>query len=155
SAYVLARRHNDALAAFQRAIEWQPSRALYQNLSIEFAQEEKFADASTACQSAIAMEADSAGPCWVNLGIVLSNQGHFGQAVEALQRATAADPQNAVGWFLLGNALRGAQPDADEGSRLAEGIAEAYQKYLQLDPQGPYSGSASTALNDMHAPLKS
>ena len=152
--YALAGRHNDAAATFQRAIEWQPSSGLYANMSIELAKEEKYADANAACESAISFDPNAAGTCWRNLGIVLYNAGHYEEALGPLEQASVSDPQNAMGWYLLGDSLRNASKlDKVAANGAEHKIAEAYQKCLQLDPDGPYAERARTALKEMHVPV--
>jgi TonB family protein len=154
STYALAGRHNDAAATFQRAIEWQPSSELYANISTELGKEGKFADASAACESAINLDPKVAGRCWLNIGIVLYNSGHFIEATGYLEKASASDPRNAMGWYLLGDSLRNASTfDKSAGSGAEPRIAEAYRRCLQLDPEGPYAERARTALKGMNVPV--
>jgi tetratricopeptide (TPR) repeat protein len=91
-AYGLVDRQDDAVKAFQSAIQWQPNGALYENLSTALAKAGKLELAKSACESAKALDASQAPICWLNVGIVLYNAHDFKGATEYLQRSLQADP---------------------------------------------------------------
>lgn len=149
STYALAARHKDAAATYQLAIAWKPSSGLYANMSIELGKEEQFADASAACDTAISLDTNAADTCWRNLGIVFYNASRFTEAIGPLQRASVSGPQNAMGWYLLGDSLRRtSEPDKTKAK-----ATEAFQRCLQLDSAGPYAERARMALREMHVPV--
>jgi predicted Zn-dependent protease len=121
---------------------------------IELAKDNKLVDATAACENAIKLDPTMAGTCRRNIGITLYNTGHFEEAIGYLEQASASDPKNALGWYLLGDSLRSAsKSETTAGGRAQPRIAEAYLKCLQLDPEGPYAERAKIALKEMHAPV--
>ena len=88
--------------------------------------------------------------CWRNLGVVLYNTNQLKDAVTPLQKATQADPANAPTWFLLGNALMNTMQSKMVNGKLTAvvnpGTVEAYQKYLELAPNGPEAAQAKQTL---------
>jgi tetratricopeptide (TPR) repeat protein len=144
-------KNEDAVAAFQKAIDLKPSAILYTSLATNLAKAGKpLADASAACNQAIALDPASAGACWRNVGIVYSNHGDMQSAIEPLHKATEADPKNPEGWYLLGEALLNAMGSKKEGDKVVAvvqpGTSEAFQKYLEIAPTGPHAQDAKEAL---------
>lgn len=74
-------------------------------------------------------------------------------AVAPLQKATQLHSQDALAWKLLGDALTTTITLKSEGGKIAyvvpSGTIEAYQKYLQLEPSGPYAGQVQAALEEL------
>lgn len=75
---------------------------------------------------------DDAGP-WADLAFAYFQEGQFGEAAGAYKRAVAIDPQAAVLWSALGEALvMGSQRDPLPAEALA-----AFEKAVALDPTDP------------------
>ena len=87
------------------------------------------------------------------MGIVLSNKGDLKDAIPPFQKAAQASPKDAQAWFLLGNAYTGTIDTKQEGDKLVylipPGTAEAYQKAIEADPNGPYAPQAKAALDNI------
>jgi tetratricopeptide (TPR) repeat protein len=96
-----------------------------------------------------------ASGCWKNIGIVLSNASKMKEAVEPLKKASEADPKDAQTWFLLGGAYAGTIDSKQEGDKLIyiipPGTLEAYQKCIDVAPNGPYAAQAKSALDGLTA----
>jgi hypothetical protein len=71
--------------------------------------------------------------------------------VAAADKAIAADPKKPIPYYLKGQALIGkATVDSKTGKIVAPpGCEEAYQKYLELDPNGPMSADAKGVLEQI------
>jgi hypothetical protein len=71
--------------------------------------------------------------------------------VAAADKAIAADPKRPIPYYLKGQALIGkATLDTKTGKIDAPpGCQEAYQKYLELDPTGPFAADAKQVLTEM------
>jgi hypothetical protein len=71
-------------------------------------------------------------------------------AVAPLQKATQLNPQDALAWKLLGDALTNTITSKPEGGKtvyfIPPGTIEAYQRCLQLEPDGPYAEQVKAAL---------
>src|ERR1035438_3016800 len=78
------------------------------------------------------------------------NAGKMKEAVEPLKKATELDPKSAQAWYLLGASLVGAMEYKKVGDKmeivLQPGTAEAYQKAVELDPNGVYGQQAKQGL---------
>lgn len=75
---------------------------------------------------------DDAGP-WADLAFAYFQEGQFGEAAGAYKRAVAIDPQAAVLWSALGEALvMGSERDPLPAEALA-----AFEKAVALDPTDP------------------
>ena len=152
-AYDSAGRPDDAINAYQQAIVLKPSAAYYNNLGGVYGRAGKIEDATAAYQKSAELEPANAAQAWRNFGITLYNVGRLKEAVEPLKKATQLDPQSAQGWYLLGAALVGAMETKKVGDKLEfiilPGTVEAYQKAVELDPNGDansYGGQARQGL---------
>ena len=68
--------------------------------------------------------------------------------VTAADKAIAADPNSAILYYLKGNGLVGKTTMDDKTHKLVAppGCMEAYQKYLQLAPDGTYAAEVKGIL---------
>jgi len=79
--------------------------------------------------------------------------------VEPLKKATEADPKNAQGWYLLGASLVGTIDSTKDCKvtsdkmecKIPEGTVEAYQKAVELDPNGTWGQQAKDGLTGLEA----
>ena len=91
-----------------------------------------------------------AGRYYFNLGAVLTNAQQTEQACEAFKKAYTADPNYADAHYQYGICLTAkAQVGADGKMTFPEGTREAFEKYLQLKPDGPNAESAKGMLAAM------
>jgi tetratricopeptide (TPR) repeat protein len=74
--------------------------------------------------------------------------GNADAQLKAAEKAIAADPSVAVPYYFKGQALvsKATMDPATQKMVLTPGCADAYQKYLQLDPNGSYSADAKAIL---------
>ncbi len=163
--YDYAGQYDDAINAYQKAIAVQPAPVYYTNLSKDMANEaaaqtdpnaaaQKLADASAACDKAAALDPTvTAAMCYKNIGIILSNKGDMKDAIAPLQKATQLNPKDAQAWFLLGSALAATAETKQEGNQVISvfppGTAEAFQKCIDADPNGPYASQAKDVLDGL------
>lgn len=149
-AYEAAGRTDDAVAAYKQAIELKPSAAYYNNLGGIYGRAGKIDEAMAAYQKSAELDPTNAAQAWRNFGITLYNAGRLKEAVEPLKKATELDPNSAQAWYLLGASLVGAMETKKVGDKLEfviqPGTVEAYQKALELDPNGPYGQQAKQGL---------
>jgi tetratricopeptide (TPR) repeat protein len=150
-AYDLAGRNDDAINAYQQAVTAKPDNAgYYNNLGNVLARAGKIDEAKAAYSKSAELDPANAGMAWRNFGISLYQVGRMTDAVEPLQKATAADPKNPQGWYLLGACLVASADYKQVGDKmevtLKPGTVEAYQKAIDLDPNGPYGQQAKQGL---------
>lgn len=102
-------------------------------------------------EAAAQLDPADGGTYFFNEGIILRNTAKSPDekrhAVEAFDKAIAADPNKAVAYYLKGEVLFG-MVTIDAGGKTAPppGTLEAFQKYLDLQPNGPYAAQARNFL---------
>lgn len=155
-AYSGVGRYQDAITTLQQAVILKPAAGTYMELGTDFAQVGKMPEASATCDKILAADPQAknlqAG-CYKNVAIVLTNNGKLADAIAPLQKATQLNSQDALAWKLLGDALTNTITSKSEGGKtvyvVPSGAVEAYQKYLQLEPSGPYAGQVQAAVEGL------
>ena len=149
-AYDAAGRSDDAANAYKQAIELKPLPGYYNNLGGIYGRAGKLDEAMAAYQKSVELDPANAAQAWRNAGITFYNAGKMKEAVEPLKKATEADPKSAQAWYLLGAALVGSMEYKKVGDtmkfEIQPGTVEAYQKAVELDPNGPYGAQAKQGL---------
>jgi hypothetical protein len=94
---------------------------------------------------------------YTNEAIMMDRANQIDATVAAADKAIAADPTKAIAYYLKGKALiNKASVDPKTGKIVAPpGCAEAYQKYLQLAPDGQFSADAKAVLAEMSTTVTS
>ena len=83
------------------------------------------------------------------------NSGNTERAIEAFRKATEVRPDYADAFYQLATALVGTAQMKDDGSIVpAAGTVEAYQKYLNLEPEGSYAPSAQAMVQSLTGKLE-
>ena len=154
--YDTAGRNDDAIHAYQQAITAKPDvPGYYNNLGNVLARSGKIDEAKTAYEKSASLDLPNAAGAWRNFGISLYNANRLGDAVEPLQKSASLDPNNAQTWYLLGASLVYKMTTKRVGDKdqviLAPGTVEAYQKALELDPNGPWGAQAKEGLAQLQA----
>ncbi|HUA87276.1 MAG TPA: tetratricopeptide repeat protein [Bryobacteraceae bacterium] len=136
------------VAAYQKAIELKPDAPEYHNnYALALAKQKKFADAQAELTKAAQLDPASAGKYYYNLGAVLVNTGQTDQAIEAFKKAIDTDPNYAEAYLQYGITLMGKATLGSDGKMVpVPGTAEAFQKYLQLQPNGKDAETAKQML---------
>jgi tetratricopeptide (TPR) repeat protein len=127
-------RHEEAIAAYQRAIELDPEYASPHNgLGNVYDDLGRHEEAIAAYQRAIELDPEYASP-HNGLGNVYDDLGRHEEAIAAYQRAIELDPEYASPHNGLGNVYY-------QQGRHEEAIA-AYQRAIELDPElaSPHNG---------------
>ncbi|MGA2418653.1 MAG: tetratricopeptide repeat protein [Candidatus Acidiferrum sp.] len=155
-AYDTAGRNDEAAQAYQAAIAAKPDiPGYYNNLGNVLARQGKIDEAKTAYEKSASLDPPGAASAWRNFGISLYNANRLGDAVEPLQKSLALDPSSAQTWYLLGASLVYKMTTKRVGNKdevvLAPGTVEAYQKALELDPNGPWGAQAKEGLAQLQA----
>ena len=143
---------DDALSkgvvAYQKAIELKPDAPEYHNnYALALAKQKKFPEAQAELTKAAQLDPTSAGKYYYNLGAVLVNTGQTDQAIEAFKKAIDADPNYAEAYLQYGITLMGKASLGPDGKMVpVPGTTEAFQKYLQLQPNGKDAETAKAML---------
>jgi len=140
-----------ALDDYQKAIQLLPGDpGLHNNLGGLYAAMGKVPEATAEYQKAAELNPTGASGYYYNLGVILVNQNKMDEAAGELKKATDADPKNSNAWYWYGMALLGKAVVKPDGSMApAPGTVEAFQTYLQLDPNGKWAQAAQDSLNTL------
>jgi hypothetical protein len=150
-----------AKTAVQQVSEKQRLAAYYDNFANAAAHVGKSSEAVDAYNQAAQMDPAHAGQYYFNLGAILTNSNTSNdvnvrkQAIDAFDKAIAADPNHADAYFWKAQNLIG-MATADASGKIAapDGTAEAYQKYLDLQPTGPHADEAKQMLAALNASVQ-
>ncbi|HJS98755.1 MAG TPA: tetratricopeptide repeat protein [Terriglobales bacterium] len=148
--------YNDSIAAYQKALTIKPNDGAYlNNLGDVQAKAGKTDDAIKTFTQAAQSDPTHAAQYYFNLGAVLTNSGKVDDAVQAFDKAIAADPTKADAYYWKGVNLLGKATTDKTGKMTApEGTAEAFNKYLELSPQGTYADAAKQMLSSIGATVE-
>ena len=149
--YDLAGRNEEAAQAYQQAINAKPDDpGYYNNLGNVLARAGKIDEARAAYTKSAELDPTKAATAWRNFGISLYNANRGADAIEPLQKSAELDPKSAQTWYLLGACLIYKMTVKKVGDKdvpeFAPGTIEAYQKAVELDPNGPFGQQAKEGL---------
>ncbi len=129
--------------------------AYYNNLAQAYSKSNKLDDAITNYNKAAQLDPTHAGTYLFNAGAALTNAGKVDDAIAAFDKVIAADPTKAAAYYWKGVNLIGKETIGKDGKATApEGTAEAFQKYLELDPNGPFAQPAKDMLASIGASVE-
>lgn len=141
--------------AYAKAIELAPTDAsFHNNYALTLAASKKFPEMQAEIDKAVQIDPAGAGKYYFNLGAVLTNAGQSKPACEAFKKAIDSDPNYADAHYQYGICLTSQATNKPDGTIIyPEGTQQAFQKYLELKPDGPNAESAKALLGTMGAKL--
>jgi tetratricopeptide (TPR) repeat protein len=162
------KRYEVAAADYQKAIDLRSASdtaakdpdhnvkmaAYYNNLADAYAKANKIDDAVTNYNKAAQLDAAHAAGYLFNVGAVLTNAGKVDDAIVAFDKVIAADPTKAEAYYWKGVNLIGKATLKGDKMVAPEGTAEAFQKYLELQPQGKLAQPAKDMLASIGATIE-
>jgi tetratricopeptide (TPR) repeat protein len=134
--------------------------SFYNNKGKAEAQMGKTEDAVKSYNQAAQLDPAGAGMYYFNLGAILTNANNKNDAemrkaaAEAFDKAIAADPNRADAYYWKGTNLIGAATLQGDKMVAPPGTAEAFQKYLELQPTGPHAEEAKAMLQGLGATVE-
>lgn len=163
------KRYETASADFQKAIDLRKGSeqaqkdpdsnkklaAYYNNLAQAYSKSNKIDDALATYNQAAQLDPAGAAMYYFNAGAVLTNAGRADDAIAAFDKTIAADPAKALAYYWKGINLIGKATVGKDNKMVApDGTAEAFQKYLELDPNGSMAQTAKDMLGTIGAPVE-
>jgi tetratricopeptide (TPR) repeat protein len=159
------KKYDDAVTSLKKAIELEAASkkpnpeilaAANDALGELYATQGKVPEAQAAYDAAVQADPKGAAMHYTNEAIMMDRANQIDATVAAADKAIAADPNKAIAYYLKGKALiNKASVDPKTGKIVAPpGCAEAYQKYIDLDPNGPFSADAKAVLAEMSTTVK-
>jgi tetratricopeptide (TPR) repeat protein len=128
--------------------------AYYNNLAETHAKSNKIDEAVANYAKAAQLDPAKAGQYLFNTGAVLTNAGKVDEAIAAFDKVIAADPTKADAYYWKGVNLIGKATLKGDKMVAPEGTAEAFQKYLELQPNGPLAQPAKDMLASIGANIE-
>jgi len=128
--------------------------AYYNNLAETDAKSGKIDDAVANYAKAAQLDPAKAGQYLFNTGAVLTNAGRVDDAIAAFDKVIAADPTKAEAYYWKGVNLIGKATLKGDKMVAPEGTAEAFQKYLELQPTGTLAQPAKDMLASIGASIE-
>lgn len=160
-------RLDNAVTAYQKALELKlaltndkdPNRtktlaAYYNNLAEAYSKDGKIDDAMKTYEQAAQADPTAAAQYYFNEGAVLTNAGKPDPAVAAFDKCIAADPTRAEAYYQKGVNLLGKATLQGDKMVAVPGTAEAFQKYLELQPTGAHAEEAKAMLASIGASVE-
>jgi len=163
------KRYEMAAADYQKAIDLRGASELaqkdpdnnkkvaayYNNMAQAYAKSNKIDDAVADYTKAAQIDPAGAASYYFNIGAVYTNMGRADDAIAAFDKAIAADPAKAAAYYWKGINLIAKETIGKDGKAVApDGTAQAFQKYLELDPSGPFAQPAKDMLASIGAPVE-
>jgi tetratricopeptide (TPR) repeat protein len=128
--------------------------AYYNNLADVNAKSNKVDDAVANYTKASQLDPEHASGYLFNIGAVLTNAGRVDDAIVAFDKVIAADPTKAAAYYWKGVNLIGKATLKGDKMVAPEGTAEAFQKYLELEPDGKLAQPAKDMLASIGATVE-
>lgn len=128
--------------------------AYYNNLGEAAGKSGKPDEALKAYNQAAQLNPAGAAGYYYNEGAVLTNAGKVDDAIAAFDKCIAADPAKADAYYQKGVNMIGKATLQGDKMVAPPGTAEAFQKYLELQPNGPYADVAKQMLTSIGASVE-
>jgi tetratricopeptide (TPR) repeat protein len=142
-----AKKYTDAIESYQKAIAIKPTVGAYHNnLADAYAKSGQTDKAIQEYNAAAAAEPANAATYYFNEGAVFTNTGKTEEAVTAFDNAIKADPKKAAAYYWKGVNLMAKATTKGDKMVAPDGTAQAFNKYLELDPNGQYADPAKQML---------
>jgi tetratricopeptide (TPR) repeat protein len=122
-----------------------------------YARTNKIDDANAAYDEAAKANPPKAGFYYYNETVVYSQVGNTDAQGAAADKAISADPKNPIPYYLKGQALitKATVDPKTQMIVLPPGCAEAYEKYLDLAPEGQFANDVKSILATSNQKIES
>ena len=138
--------------AYQKAIAIKADDSAYHNnYALVLAQQKKFDEAQAELTKSAQLDPPNAGKYYFNLGAVYVNTGNSEPAAVAFKKAIELDPNYADAYYQYGLSQMAKATLTGDKMTAPPGTQEAFQKYLELKPNGPDAEPAKAMLQQLGA----
>jgi tetratricopeptide (TPR) repeat protein len=162
------KRYETAAVDYQKAIDLRSASetaqkdpennlklaAYYNNLAEAYSKSNKVDDSIANYNKAAQLDPAHAATYYFNEGAILTNAGKVDDAIAAFNKVIAADPTKAAAYYWKGVNLLGKATLKGDKMLAPEGTAEAFQKYLELEPEGKLAQPAKDMLASIGATVE-
>lgn len=143
-----------AVEDYKKAIAIKPNGAYYNNMGEAYVKAGDIPNAIAAYNQAAQIDPPGAGKYFFNEGAVLTNTGKVDDAIAAFDKSIQADPTKADSYYWKGVNMIGKATMKGDKMVAPEGTAEAFNKYLELDPTGQFADPAKQMLASIGAKVE-
>jgi tetratricopeptide (TPR) repeat protein len=154
------KKFGEAEAAYGKALDAEAASkkpnsqiqgAIRMGLGEIYARTGRVADAAAAYDAAAQANPAAAGLYFRNESTVFSQLGNKNAQADAADKAIQADPNNSTAYYLKGQALIASATIDSRTNKIVvpPGCREAYLKYLELAPSGPYAAEVNSILKTL------
>ena len=151
------KKNDEAIANYKKALDMETASkkprgevigAANAGLGEVYARTGKADDANKAYDAAAAADPQRAAVYLKNEAIIFFQQGNASAQAAAAEKAIAANPNDALLYYIKGQALVANATIDPKTNRivLPDDCTAAYQKYLELAPQGSFAGEVAGIL---------
>lgn len=159
------KKYDDAITSLKKAVELDAASkkpvpeiegAAQNALGEAYAYKSQLTESAAAYDAAAKVLPAQASMYYTNEAIIMDRNGKVDETVAAADKATAADPNRAIAYYLKGKALvTKASVDPKTNKIIVPpGCAEAYQKYLDLQPNGQFAPEIKSIMTEMQMTVK-
>ena len=156
------RKYAAAIESYQKALTVLAQNpdskvgAKYQmNLGLLYGLMDETDKALEAINQALELNPGNAALAYFNLGATLVNSGRNEGAITAFRKAIEANPDHANSQYQLGICLLGMATTTEDGRSIPPpGTIDAFKKYVELEPSGPYAAEANSMILALSAQVK-
>jgi len=128
--------------------------AYYNNLAEAYAKAGKSDEAVKAYTVAAQTDPTAAAQYYFNMGAVMTNTGKVDEAIAAFDKSIAADPNRAESYYWKGVNMIGKATLKGDKMVAPDGTADAFNKYLELQPTGQFADPAKQMLASIGATIE-
>ena len=162
----IVQEYTDAMESYKKGIDLnaaskkpnpETAAAAYNNMGQAYAKMGKVAEASEAYEGAVKAAPTQAGMYYYNEAATLYNAGKTDEAAAAAQKSIAADPTKADAYYIKGQALIPMATVDPKTQKIVAppGCEDAYQKYLELAPDGAHAQEVKDVLTGIGETVES
>jgi tetratricopeptide (TPR) repeat protein len=162
----IVQKYNDAATSYKKGVDLnaaskkpspEAAAAGYNQLGQTYAKMGNAKDSADAYEMAAKALPANASMYYFNEAATLYNAGKNPEAEAAADKAIAADPKKAEAYYIKGQSLI-TQATVDPKTQkivAPPGTVDAYQKYLELAPDGPHAADVKGILEGIGEQVKS
>ena len=145
-----AKKYTDAVDSYKKALAIKPNTGSYLNgLADAYAKSNQTDLAVQTYAAAATADPQNAALYYYNEGAVFTNTGKIDEAVTAFDKSIELDPKRADAYYWKGVDLIGKATMKDNKMVAPAGTAEAFNKYLELMPNGKYAEASKQMLSSI------
>jgi len=148
----------------QKALDAEPAKKTpdatkilaqyYNNMGQAQSKSGQVDDAIKSYNMAAQLDPSGAAQYYFNEGAVMTNAGKVDDAIAAFDKAIAADPNRADAYYWKGVNMIGKATLKGDKMVAPDGTAEAFNKYLELQPNGQFAEPAKQMLASIGASVE-